>query len=52
MGEYFDDCEQGAPSDAATDRDAARRLWRASAEWTNLDDESAVGAVESRLADS
>ena len=51
-GEYFDDCERTAPSDAATDRDAARRLWRASAKWTDLGDESAVGAVESRSADS
>ncbi|MGW8283233.1 MAG: SDR family NAD(P)-dependent oxidoreductase, partial [Gemmatimonadota bacterium] len=38
-GLYFIDCETARPSQAARDDDAARRLWRISAELTGLDPE-------------
>ncbi|WP_459191604.1 SDR family NAD(P)-dependent oxidoreductase [Halosimplex sp. J119] len=42
-GEYFDDREPVVPGDGATDREAQRRLWRASAEWLALGETEVVG---------
>lgn len=40
-GRYYDDCAERAPSAAARDADAARRLWRESCAWTGTPDEDA-----------
>ncbi|WP_415379190.1 SDR family NAD(P)-dependent oxidoreductase [Halosimplex sp. TS25] len=49
-GEYFDDREPVTPGDGATDRDAQRRLWRASAEWVAIGEEEEVGAERAQRA--
>ena len=51
-GAYFDDCEAVQPSDAATERDAQRRLWRRSTEWLDLAGDDVVGAQPTRTAGS
>ena len=51
-GEYFDDREVVSPADAATDRDAQRRLWRTSAEWLGLDDDEVLNAERTPTAES
>ncbi|MFC7141210.1 SDR family NAD(P)-dependent oxidoreductase [Halosimplex aquaticum] len=49
-GEYFDDCEPVAPGDGATDRDAQRRLWRASVEWVGLAETEEAGTERAQRA--